>query len=922
MPGTGHSHRYKGSISNRNTKSAFQVLAPWNAKKNGEKNQVAVSTGGDNLNFKLMGAKMMSNYNDASNAWVLDCSLVVLGNKIVDGSAIIQGNVEIDGTLEVKGKVTDLSDVDICGNLRVWGKVTDLSDVDICGNLNAFTGTFNGQLTNTDQNAAGGIVTKYLHAEFAQITNLTTTYLTDVSDNILTLGNHEPINHKEMRGILARYAPQTGSADKYAFFGFDPSGLEGPTNDPSGSFVFFIDASSAILGVANETQGIPGRGVFGAIDISGGARYGGAVNGVSGQADSAMVLIGRTIIATDAGVPAKLDISGDVVIRGSTEMGKNTTASGEYSLAMGNNTSASGDESTAMGWYTTAGPNPYSTAMGIYSTASGNASTAMGNNTSAYGTNSTAMGIYSNASTNNSTAIGNRAFAGGTIQFAVGSSSATPGDLALSTSNNNKFVILQSGNVGIGTSAPVAVLDCSGDVKLTDGSGANINIASGLIHLDVNSTILGETLGQIKLTDGSGAYIDMSGGKIDISGDDVTITSTSGTSLNLLGPKINIGTADSTIDILGNVKVDTVTFVVTDISATNIDVSGNMAINGTINTLTVGFGGSDISTNTVVGYQALQDNTTGTNNVATGYQALQNNTDGFQNVAVGYQALLDNSGGSSNVATGYRALNKNTSGKYNVATGTIALYNNISGESNVAIGYNALNQNTTGDYNVAIGYTALNSNIDGSNNVAIGYNAGNGQTDISNTINIGQYTSCNASNTACIGNADITDVYFGRDNNGDCSGTYLHYGGISFQQFKIYKSFGLIATPHLNLTGDDLANGVYIEKENSAGSTNGTVFLPTYATMKTALASRGIDLDTVPPGFRFTPIQVVNLEPGAGGGNTDCIISAANALNEVSLLNDAGSGTYTIGFNEAAFITFIKVPTQSSGAKLKVFINQ
>ena len=63
MPGTGHSHRYKGSISNRNTKPAFQVLAPWNSRKNGEKNQIPVSTGGDNVNFKLMGAKMMSNYN-------------------------------------------------------------------------------------------------------------------------------------------------------------------------------------------------------------------------------------------------------------------------------------------------------------------------------------------------------------------------------------------------------------------------------------------------------------------------------------------------------------------------------------------------------------------------------------------------------------------------------------------------------------------------------------------------------------------------------------------------------------------------------------------------------------------------------------------------------------------------------------------
>ena len=77
MPGTGHSGRYKGSISNRNTKSSFQVLAPWNAKKNGEKNQVAVSTGGNNLNFQLMGAKMMSNYHKDGDNFILDCSLII-----------------------------------------------------------------------------------------------------------------------------------------------------------------------------------------------------------------------------------------------------------------------------------------------------------------------------------------------------------------------------------------------------------------------------------------------------------------------------------------------------------------------------------------------------------------------------------------------------------------------------------------------------------------------------------------------------------------------------------------------------------------------------------------------------------------------------------------------------------------------------
>ena len=79
MPGTGHSHRYKGSISNRNTKPAFQVLAPWNARKNGEQNQVAVSTGGTNLKFAKMGAKMMSNYNAATDTFAFDCKITAPG---------------------------------------------------------------------------------------------------------------------------------------------------------------------------------------------------------------------------------------------------------------------------------------------------------------------------------------------------------------------------------------------------------------------------------------------------------------------------------------------------------------------------------------------------------------------------------------------------------------------------------------------------------------------------------------------------------------------------------------------------------------------------------------------------------------------------------------------------------------------------
>ena len=52
MPGTGHSHRFRGSISNRNSRPAFTRLGPWNARKVGSNGQVPVSTGGDTIKFR------------------------------------------------------------------------------------------------------------------------------------------------------------------------------------------------------------------------------------------------------------------------------------------------------------------------------------------------------------------------------------------------------------------------------------------------------------------------------------------------------------------------------------------------------------------------------------------------------------------------------------------------------------------------------------------------------------------------------------------------------------------------------------------------------------------------------------------------------------------------------------------------------
>ena len=129
------------------------------------------------------------------------------------------------------------------------------------------------------------------------------------------------------------------------------------------------------------------------------------------------------------------------------------------------------------------------------------------------------------------------------------------------------------------------------------------------------------------------------------------------------------------------------------------------------------------NSNTGLGYQVFNANTTGYDSTAYGYQALNNNTAGNKNTAIGYLAMYSNMTGNLNTATGNLALYKNTSGDYNMANGYDALFANTTGSNNTAAGYNALFANTTGHENTATGYQALYLSATSSQNTAEGYQA-------------------------------------------------------------------------------------------------------------------------------------------------------------------------------------------------------
>jgi trimeric autotransporter adhesin len=157
--------------------------------------------------------------------------------------------------------------------------------------------------------------------------------------------------------------------------------------------------------------------------------------------------------------------------------------------------------------------------------------------------------------------------------------------------------------------------------------------------------------------------------------------------------------------------------------------------------------------NTAVGALALRFDSIGQENTAIGASCLPNNR-GNQNTGLGTYSLLKNEGGSNNTATGFQSLYYNISGHYNTSVGANSLYNNTYGFGNACLGNNSLTNNTSGSYNTAIGFYSTTNSSALSNTTALGYNA---RTTASNQVRIG-----NNNVTSIGGYAGWTNVSDGR----------------------------------------------------------------------------------------------------------------------------------------------------------------
>jgi len=196
----------------------------------------------------------------------------------------------------------------------------------------------------------------------------------------------------------------------------------------------------------------------------------------------------------------------------------------------------------------------------------------------------------------------------------------------------------------------------------------------------------------------------------------------------------------------------------------DLNVDAKIAMNDGGNSVFIGDGAGAVdygidNRNVGIGYNALNDNTSGIQNTAVGYAALAANIDGQYNAAIGYQALSLNTSGSSNVAISRSALLNNLTGNFNVGVGRQALQKNIEGDRNLAIGYTSLYNLESGDDNQGYGYAAgryYGSSSDelknANNSLFLGTNSRASADSNSNEIVIGRDAIGNGSNSVTIGN--------------------------------------------------------------------------------------------------------------------------------------------------------------------------
>ena len=305
-----------------------------------------------------------------------------------------------------------------------------------------------------------------------------------------------------------------------------------------------------------------------------------------------------------------------------------------------------------------------------------------------------------------------------------------------------------------------------------------------------------------------------------------------------------------------------------------VDISGSFYVNS----LTVGRGSGNNSSNTALGVNALfaQGVDVNSNSTAIGYYALSANQAGnaVNNSAVGFEALKNNTTGNFNTALGSAALRNNTTGGSNTALGASSLTANTTGGNNVGIN-GGLSANTTGSDNVAIGKQALTASQTGGNNIGIGTLVLQGITSSSNNTAIGHralvYSSTGSSNTAY-------GYLAGGNNSTGSFNTYIGYGAD-------VPAFGATWS---NSTAIGANAMITASNQITLGTAAERVFIPgKLSTSGDASFNGRLDIGTnsVTP---FATLAVAQLGTNLLGRSTAMLVGTSTALNDAGTIVAVG----------------------------------
>ena len=463
-----------------------------------------------------------------------------------------------------------------------------------------------------------------------------------------------------------------------------------------------------------------------------------------------------------------------------------------------------------------------------------------------------------------------------------------------------------SGRLLVGTSSALTGANSANGILTIKGypggatSAAIFNLARGLNSASVSS---GNTLGRIVFADQQAGEYALIEGECD---------GTPGSG-DYPGRLVFSTTADGASTPTERLRI-------------NSDGTTTFTADASINSLTIGRGANDVSSNTVVGREALASNTSGANNSSFAYGSLNQNTTGSSNTASGVNSLYFNTTGSNNTASGHDALLKNTTGSHNSATGVAALFSNTSGSSNVAVGKNSLNSNTTASSNTAVGDQAASSNTTGSALVALGKDAlRNNTTGISNVASghSALYSNTTASYNCALG----TDALYANTTGGQNTaiGRYAlrenisgeHNTSLGFESLRTNTGSYNTAVGHralyLNTTGaENSALGRSSLYSNTSGNNNvavgyQTLYSNTTGLNNTALGKRALHLNTTGESNTATGRQALysnttgdkNVAVGVGALNKNTTAERNVAVGYDSLYFNT-TGTRNVAVGESA----------------------